>query len=123
MTINYYLLFFIIGLAIIFFIVFFQYKRNKITIKKGIVAIVLYLILAIPLCFIQMNIHNALVKIAYTTALLIITTGVSWHSALKNKTATPKQLVKGMLIGFGIGILLLILLILGVVLYAVTTTN
>ena len=121
MTMNFYILSFIIGLAIIFFIAFFQYKRKKISIRKGMIAVLVYAILYLPYCLIRINSAGFLPKAIYITVLFIITTGILWHSVLKNKNTTPKQLMKALLIGCGIGIFLVILLIIGVVFYVLIT--
>ena len=110
-----------IGFAILLFIVFFQYKKEKISLNKSLLAIFVYITFAIPLFFIRINIHSTYEKFIFSTILFLITTAILWYMALKNKTATPKQLVKGTLIGFGIGTLLMLLLIIGVVVFVLIT--
>ena len=114
---------YIIGFAILLFIVFFQYKKEKISLNKSLIAIIVYITFAIPLFLIRINIHSTYGKVVYSTVLFLITTAILWYMALKNKTATPKQLIKGMLIGFGIGTLLLLLLIIGVVIFVLITSK
>ena len=122
MEFNHYVLSFLIGLVIILFIVFVQQKRKRITLRNGIIAILVYVLLFIPLYLIRIRIHGALQEMLYMTSLFVLSTLILFYSASKNKTATPKQLVKASLTGFGIGILIILLIIVFVVISVLLTT-